>query len=1164
MKQLILFVLTFLPLTASADAVKIDGIYYNLNAELHQAEVTSSPDNYSGSVNIPDKVTYESVEYSVTSIGYNAFIDCSDLTSVTIPNSVTSIGIQAFAYCKIANITIPHSVTSIKYGAFTCSDITSVFIPENVTSIDNEAFYCCDKLNSVTISDGVTSIGTYAFYRCRDLISITIPGSVTSIGSGAFNYCNGLCLVIVKNQTPSTIDRSTFSNRVNATLYVPKGSKEAYENADYWKEFKEIKEFANDEEVNFSKRTIHVETAGTLPTLLSANERYLIEELTLSGELNGTDIHLLRDLAGVNLDEMDGEYFINVEYNEYAETRGKLSFLDLSDATIVEGGRDYYRMQTSSADETWDYYQYTKANAISDCMFAEFKNLKQLILPRSVTQISNPLCDLYAWSTYPLGISVLKVADGNRYYDSRNDCNAVIETSTNTLIAGCPSTIIPESVTTIGNNAFRAINNMTSITIPVGVTAINDYAFYSCSSLSSIIIPSSVTSIGNYAFSDCNSLQSLIVEATTPPSIAENTFPNRANMILHVPAGSVEAYAVADYWKEFKGIGAIGGIVKGEIFSAATAEGVVLSFSVTNTSPFEAEVCGVGEYDDTSFDKSTVTIKDIPSSVIGLGGNEFRVTGIGNSAFSGCNGLTSISIPESVTSIGSGAFSGCNNLTSIVVESDNPNYDSRNNCNAIIEKSSNTLIIGCNSTIIPSSVTTIGNSAFAGCSGLTSVTIPNSVTSIGNSAFAGCSGLTSITIPNSITSIGDYAFQECSGLTSVTIPNSVTSINDYAFSGCSGLTSVTIPSSMTSIGYGAFYDCSGLTSITIPNSVTGIGDYAFSGCSGLTSVTIPYGVTSIGTSAFTFCRNLIAIALPNSVTSIGRSAFSSCSGLTSVTIPNSVTSIGSWAFSSCQALTSVTVDIREPLSINTWTFSNRTKATLYVPNGSKAAYEVANVWKDFKEIKEFVKDEEVTYTIENDNSVIVTAANDQQEKDVVIPESVMIDGEPHAVTAIDNGAFKDNTALSLVCIPETIEEIGDNAFAGCSNMKAIYSYTEEPVDIGDAKATVRTRADGGEVSASTVFAEVDKATCILYVPKNCSDKYRTAVGWSEFQNIIEMKSSELGDANNDTIVDEKDVDATVGYIMEGKTENFIFKNADVKTDNNINAADIVKIINSIP
>ena len=154
------------------------------------------------------------------------------------------------------------------------------------------------------------------------------------------------------------------------------------------------------------------------------------------------------------------------------------------------------------------------------------------------------------------------------------------------------------------------------------------------------------------------------------------------------------------------------------------------------------------------------------------------------------------------------------------------------------------------SVTIPNSVTSIGDHAFRGCSGLTSVTIPNSVTSIGSGAFYGCSGLTSVTIPNSVTSIGGGAFQRCSGLTSVTIPNSVTSIGDYAFQGCSGLTSVTIPNSVTSIGDYAFQGCSGLTSVTIPNSVTSVGNYAFKGCSSLTSVTIPNSVTSIGRDAF--------------------------------------------------------------------------------------------------------------------------------------------------------------------------------------------------------------------------------------------------------------------------------------------------------------------------
>ena len=205
------------------------------------------------------------------------------------------------------------------------------------------------------------------------------------------------------------------------------------------------------------------------------------------------------------------------------------------------------------------------------------------------------------------------------------------------------------------------------------------------------------------------------------------------------------------------------------------------------------------------------------------------------------------------------------------------------------------------------SITSIGERAFEGCSGLTSITIPNSVTSIGESAFFNCWGLTSITIPNSVTSIGDDTFRFCSSLTSITIPNSVTSIGIHAFSGCSGLTNATIGNSVTSIGYGAFEDCSSLTSITIPNSVTSIGGSAFKGCSSLTSVTIPNSVTSIEGGAFYYCSGLTSITIPNNVTSIGGSAFKGCSSLTSVTIPNNVTSIREEAFAYCSGLTSITI-----------------------------------------------------------------------------------------------------------------------------------------------------------------------------------------------------------------------------------------------------------------
>ena len=210
MKKLFTLLLALVATTALwAEDFEVDGIYYKiLTDKTNEVEVTyrgadedSYSNEYSGSVTIPQTVTYNGTTYSVTSIGSWAFYDCTSLTSITIPQ-ITSIGDYAFYYCRsLTSITIPNSVTSIGSSAFTyCSGLTSITIPNSVTTIGDRAFYYCSSLTSVTIGNSVTSIGDKAFYGCSSLTSITIPNSVTSIGSAAFSGCSGLTSIMYGQQ----------------------------------------------------------------------------------------------------------------------------------------------------------------------------------------------------------------------------------------------------------------------------------------------------------------------------------------------------------------------------------------------------------------------------------------------------------------------------------------------------------------------------------------------------------------------------------------------------------------------------------------------------------------------------------------------------------------------------------------------------------------------------------------------------------------------------------------------------------------------------------------------------------------------------------------------------------------------------------------------------
>ena len=377
-----------------------------------------------------------------------------------------------------------------------------------------------------------------------------------------------------------------------------------------------------------------------------------------------------------------------------------------------------------------------------------------------------------------------------------------------------------------------------------GVKVIGNRAFALCDSLTSINIPNCVTTIGDEAFENCVSLTSITIPNSVVTIIGKPFYGWHGNLY-----NESKAFIYEDH--------------------------VLFNKNKTILIAYRAK--------ETNY--------TIPNSV----------TIIGNSAFYGCESLTSINIPNSVTTIGKGAFCGCDSLTSIN---------------------------------IPNSVTMIGNWAFSLCKSLTSINISNSVTTIGEYAFSDCHSLTSITIPSSVVTIIGNPFCRWHGNlyneskafiyedhvlfnknkttlieyrakeTNYTIPNSVTTIGDHAFSDCKFLISINIPNSVTTIGNSAFSGCDSLTSINIPNSVTTIGKGAFVGCESLTNINIPNSVTTIGEQAFAFCDSLTSINIPNSVTTIGDSAFVWCDSLTSINIPNSVTTIEDGAFYGCENLPS--------------------------------------------------------------------------------------------------------------------------------------------------------------------------------------------------------------------------------------------------------------------
>jgi len=562
-------------------------------------------------------------------------------------------------------------------------------------------------------------------------------------------------------------------------------------------------------------------------------------------------------------------------------------------------------------------------------------------------------------------------------------------------------------------------------------------------------------------------------------------------------------------------------------------------YKITDSEKLTVAVTYRGNYRNSYSDEYTGKVV-IPETVT-YESKTYAVTSIGESAFYSYgneNGITSVTLPNSILSIGEYAFQYCQGITSFTIPNSvvSIGYYAFEQC------------INLSSIDLGNNVTSIGSSAFSWCKSLESIVIPNGVSSIESTTFNMCTKLSSVTIPNSVTSIGGMAFYSCSSLASVSIPNSVTSIGQGAFNGTAWYnnqpdgvvyinkiaytykgtmpsnTSITLKDGTTIISEYAFYNCTNLTSIIIPNSVASIGEYAFSG-SGLTSINIPNSIVSINNNTFYGCNSLLSVIIPDGVKYIGEYAFDSCANLESISIPSSVEVIDGNAFMGCAKLASLYIsDITAWLKIDF-------KGLYSHPTRDCAIYSLTSLYLNDELVTELTIPNEITSIPNFALCGISSLAS------VVIPNTVSKIGSdafsmsgltsitiPNSITSIESYTFDCCSKLVSVTIPNSVKNIGLSAFYGCTSLESISIYANTPPTV--------------ESSFTSENYNID-----ILVPASAVETYRSTQPWSNFTSIkalpleiLEIKNSISTFCSNSDL-DFTSISGLKAYIASGYNKN---------------------------
>ena len=943
-------------------------------------------------INIPDSVTsigfgaFEScsgltdinIPESVVSIGEHAFQDNSNLKSIKIPEGITKIAGYTFAYCEnLEKVIIPESVTDIDEHAFVqCFNLESITIPSNLVNLGQGAFAGCNCLTDITIPESVMNIGEYAFSECNNLaavynnsdLNITIGsndnGMVAAYAKAVYNKDGSVQYKESEGGLPLLVTNDGFVFKIDSGNYILTsyiGNEETVTlplnvngNAYSIYQMSGIKNVIIPDGItsisaSAFERCYSLKSVKLPDSLISIGENAFatctnLKSITIPKGVRDIDKKALErsTLEELKVDEENPKYHsIN---NCIIETDSK---------TLVVGCRNSIIPSDGSVTEIGDY-------AFFGCV-----SLKSISIPDSVRTIGDD-------AFYCYGLSEITIGNGVKYIGAG-------------AFTGCPFTSIklPEKLETIGDNAFIFCRNLVEINIPDSVVSIGGGALTGCDNLKKISvnsnerfefsegifwnktngtiicvikditvasIPYGVTSISSQAFADCKNL----VSVSTPSSV------------MYIEGGAFSGCEILEKVDMQYGVTHIGA---NAFRSCKSLKSIVLPDSVEYISDYAFQHCGnlksitipksvagigvqvvegtdleeiIVDKDNPKYHSAGNCLIETQSKTLIFGcknsiiPDDGTVTSIWREAFSHCEGLVNVVIPDGVTDIDGDAFAYCRGIASITIPEGINTISGFWACNIYVidNRSDLNLTIGSedygyiaqNAKAIINRDGTVTYAKEEGIEYL--LTDDKFLFMIEDGkykliAYAG--NESTVTLPLTVNG-NEYEIYKMRGVTDAIIPYGMKKIDDYAF-WMRGIRSISIPDSVESIGYLAF-SSSALESIVIPKSVTYIGNDSFYFCKSLTSIEIPDTVLNIGYAAFQYCENLSSVVIPSSIKVINGNLFYDCRSLTEIIIPDGITEIGSNAFSDCTNLTSITmpdsiVEIDEHAFDNTAYYNNQ-------------------------------------------------------------------------------------------------------------------------------------------------------------------------------------------------------------------------------------------------